>query len=80
MTLNGEELSWCRYGQVFEDAKKVLNSFHGWEVRYVKRDANMAAHGLAKEATRIVMDRAWIEETSNNIFDIVNVEQLALAL
>lgn len=80
MALNGMDPSWCRYGQVIDDAKAVLNTFHGWEVRYVKREANKAAHNLAKEATRTMMDRIWLEETPNSIFDTVNLEQLGLSL
>jgi hypothetical protein len=45
----------------------------------VKRDANQAAHGLAKEATVTSMERNWIEEILNCIYDIVNLELLALS-
>jgi hypothetical protein len=45
----------------------------------VKRDANQAAHGLAKEATVTSMERNWIEEILDCIYDIVNLELLALS-
>jgi hypothetical protein len=40
----------------------------------------MAAHGLAKEMTCNNINRIWLEEVSQCIFDIVNLERLALAL
>jgi hypothetical protein len=45
-----EEKNWCRYGQVIDDARIMLNSIQTWKVNYVRREANGIAHRLAKEA------------------------------
>jgi hypothetical protein len=58
----------------------VLSSLQSWEVMHVKREANMAAHNLVKEASKSQMDRTWIEDCPLCILDIVNLESLALAL
>ena len=46
-----------------EDTKVILRSLRQWKIGHVKREANEAAHGLAKEAIRIAMDNFWIDET-----------------
>jgi hypothetical protein len=40
----------------------------------------MAAHRLAKEASKNFSDKVWLEETPNCIIDLVNLECLALAM
>jgi ribonuclease HI len=44
--------NWLPYGQVIDDIKSMLRSLRRWSIRHVKREANSAAHGLAKFATR----------------------------
>lgn len=56
IALTGMESNCCRYGQVIDDAKAVLNAFRGWEVCHVKREANMAAVDLQRR--RLI--KAWI--------------------
>jgi hypothetical protein len=50
--IGGHEENWLRFGQIVEDIKLVLRSFRQWRVSHVRREANEAAHGLAKEAIR----------------------------
>ena len=45
-----------------------------------KRKANLAAHGLAKNAIRNPVFQTWLEESPSCIFDVVILEQLALFL
>jgi ribonuclease HI len=45
-----------RYGHILDDIKIVLSSLRSWEVMHVKRDANMAAHRLTKEASKTHLD------------------------
>jgi ribonuclease HI len=70
--------NWCRYGPVVADIHLILGSFRRWEIVHAKRTQNHAAHGLAKEATREVMDKVWIEEIPLCIYDIILSEQFAL--
>jgi hypothetical protein len=46
----------------------------------VRREANQAAHGLAKAATSTSIDRIWIEETPYCISNIVIVELFAMSI
>jgi hypothetical protein len=41
-----------------------------WRIIHVQREANGVAHTLAKEATRTVMDKIWMEESPICIFNI----------
>jgi hypothetical protein len=43
-------------------------------VSHVKREINIAAHGLAEEAACKCMDKIWLEEVPQCIFDIVNLD------
>ena len=45
-------LSWVRYGQIIDDIKLVLGLLRKWSIKHVKREANLAAHSLAKCAIR----------------------------
>jgi ribonuclease HI len=78
--LEGKDENWLRFGQIVEDTKLVLRSFRHWRISHVRREANGAAHGLANEAIRTVMDKVWMEETPDCISSIVSLELLALAL
>lgn len=78
--LEGKGENWLRFGQIVEVTKLVLRSFRQWRISHVRREANGAAHGLAKEAIRTVMDKIWMEETPVYIFNIVSLEHTALSL
>jgi hypothetical protein len=54
--------------------KHVWKSFQSSRVVHVKRDANSAAHWLAKEAVTHVIDAGWVEDISQIIYDIVSRE------
>jgi hypothetical protein len=43
---------------------------------HVKREANSAAHGLAREAVTHIVDSIWMEEILPWIYDIVIRELL----
>jgi hypothetical protein len=47
-----------------------------WQVKHVYREANRAAHGLAKMALHQVNDIVWIKECPFCIKDILLTEQL----
>jgi hypothetical protein len=50
-------LSRHHYGQILNDVQLVLQTLRIWEVGDVKREANMAAYTLAKEASKTLIDR-----------------------
>jgi ribonuclease HI len=78
--INDSRPNWLRYGQIIDDVKMVLNSLRKWSSRHIKREANSAAHGLAKYTTRINESQVWLEDAPTCIFEVVNLEQLALSL
>jgi ribonuclease HI len=69
--LNERTPSWRRYGHLIDDTRALLGTYSRWMVHHVKRDANRAAHGLAKEGLRIVTERQWIDESPKCISAIV---------
>lgn len=71
---------WSSYGQIVGDARVVLNNLRSWFIAHVKRDANSAAHVLAKEAVRHVNDQIWMEEVPMCIYDIITLEHFALSI
>ena len=54
--IRGGDMTGSPYGQVVEDTREVLQSLRSWTVNHVKREANQAAHGLAKPP---VMNENW---------------------
>lgn len=66
------------FGQVVEeDAKSILGKLRSWKINHVKRDANMAAHTLAKFGLTCTMEHVWMEEIPECIFPIVTLEHSA---
>ncbi|XP_059429077.1 uncharacterized protein LOC132162875 [Corylus avellana] len=63
-----------RYDHLVEDTRTVMSSFLRWQVCHLSRDANKTAHGLAKAATRDVINRNLIDMTPDCICDIVLTE------
>jgi hypothetical protein len=50
------------------------------QVVHVKRDANAATHGLAREAVTHVVDKVWLEEVPPCIYGIISREIAVLML
>jgi hypothetical protein len=59
------------FGHFVEDIKLGLGSLRTFSFVHVKREANLATHGLAWEATTHVVDFIWMEEIPGVIYDIV---------
>jgi len=71
---------WQGFRQLLEDIKIKLNSlsfffFFFFFFLHFRRDANQAAHRLAKVALSQSLDQVWIEGCSSFIQSIVLVEQ-----
>jgi hypothetical protein len=78
--LNSDERILSRYGHLVEDTRSILQSFPSWKCDFVHREANEAAHRLAKAATTYISDRMWWNYTPDCISDIILVERTALSL
>jgi hypothetical protein len=68
------------YGHLIDDTRWLLQQFRTAEVRHVKRNANKAAHRLAREAVKNCGDNIWMEETPPCISDTIALERVALVI
>jgi hypothetical protein len=62
-----------------EDTQRVLNGLNNWCICHVRKNANSAAHNLAKATIKQITYIVWMEEIHSCICDIVLLEQLALS-
>jgi ribonuclease HI len=77
-----ESLNQCfpclkNYGQIIEDTRVVLKSFHFFTVQHVKRGANQAAHMLATLALSQLINCIWRGACPSVIHHIVMTEQVS---
>ncbi|XP_059442086.1 uncharacterized protein LOC132174450 [Corylus avellana] len=63
-----------KFGQLVDDIRSLLRNFSRWQISYVSRNANNGAHKLAKEATKMIMDRFWNLSIPDCISDLVSTE------
>ena len=73
--LRSETANWSKIGHVVADAKLLGDRFEAWEINYVGRQANSAAHNLAKLAARMGINRLWLGEIPDCISEIIRREQ-----
>ncbi|XP_059461922.1 uncharacterized protein LOC132190915 [Corylus avellana] len=73
------EPSSQNFGQLIDDIRALLALFPNWRIGHVRRCGNNAAHVLAKEAMKRVIDKLWIDEIPMCISDIILEEQIALS-
>jgi ribonuclease HI len=78
--VNSLTSSWSKYGHLIDDIRRMLQSFTRWKCNFVHREANEAAHRLAKAATMDVNDKIWRNITPNCISDIVLMERFSSIL
>ena len=71
--LNVLEENCGKFGHLIADTKVLLQCFTHWEVKFVKRDANGAAHSLAKLAAQVGLDRKWLGDIPDCISDIIRI-------
>jgi hypothetical protein len=69
--VNSDAPYFASYGHFMEDIRSNLGSLRSFNVVHVKMEANLAAHGLACEATTRVVDTTWLKEISDVIYGIV---------
>lgn len=71
---------WCSFGQIIEDIHAILLGFRSRRVEHVRREANEAAHGLARAAGNTGVSRIWMKEVPNIVHDVILLEQFALVV
>lgn len=54
-----------------EAAKKFIKERGNWNISFVRRDGNEAAHLLAKHGLMLLNECIWIEDVPNVIADVV---------
>jgi hypothetical protein len=59
---------------IMVDTKQILQRFQEYEVVYIKREANSAAHSLAKLALTLGGNRVWREDFPACMHDIVTAD------
>lgn len=74
--LNQAKPCLSSYEQMIEDIRYLLLSFSAFAVRHVYRQANIAAHSLAKHALALNSEMVWLEECPPFILHVVIVEKL----
>jgi hypothetical protein len=62
------------FGHFVEDVKWVLWSFNSYVFQHVGREANYAAHGIAKEAYNHVTETVWWHSIPSFIDGVVGKE------
>jgi ribonuclease HI len=76
--LLSSEANWSKSGHTIADAQLLLQDFIYWEIKYVSREDNFAAHNLAKLAALLGLERQWMNEISDCILEIILGEEVVL--
>uniref|UniRef100_A0A803PF09 RNase H type-1 domain-containing protein n=1 Tax=Cannabis sativa TaxID=3483 RepID=A0A803PF09_CANSA len=69
--LNSFHRDLSYFSDLIDDVRCLLSSFPGVTVAHVRRQANQAAHGLAKYALELDEDVTWIREIPYPIFSVI---------
>jgi ribonuclease HI len=62
------------YGHILDNIRNRLKDFPQAEVRYTSRNANQAAHLLAKSSLKFLIDCVWMKKTPSYVYSIVIAE------
>ncbi|XP_059436766.1 uncharacterized protein LOC132169828 [Corylus avellana] len=73
--LNSREENWSRTGHLVDEARNLLKGFNIWDIKYVNRNANFAAHHIAKMAANVGIEKEWLGEIPDCISEIIRKEQ-----
>ena len=68
----------CSIQNIVEGAKQGLSAFSLWSCAHVRRQCNMAAHLMAKEAINVKECLIWVEDTPNVIVTQIHLDVIAL--
>jgi hypothetical protein len=73
--LKRTEVCLASYGNLVDEAKQGLCCMQPVVIQHVLREANQAAHLLAKTAVSQLLDKEWIEECPLSIQNVISAEQ-----
>ena len=68
----------CSIQKVVEGAKVGMKAFRSWSCSYVRRQSNMAAHIMAREAWNVSDCVIWVEDTPNVIANQIGLDVIAV--
>jgi hypothetical protein len=60
-TLNWEDEDFSRFGNIIVETREILKGFPLWNVSFVRRECNNAAHQLAKFAISQELNQVWMD-------------------
>lgn len=69
--LKREEEEFSRFGSIIIETREVLKVFPGWEVGFVRRSCNNAAHQLARLAVGQELNQIWMDSYPSCISNTV---------
>lgn len=72
--VNARETVWTRWGHLVEDILQTLQAVGGWKMGYVRREANNAAHVLARLAAKQNMNNEWLNDPPESLLRIIASE------
>jgi hypothetical protein len=76
--INSDSQPLNRFGHFIEGIRSALSSLRSFHVVYVRRETNLVAYFLAREAVTHVINSIWLEKTPPIIYDIVHRECIVL--
>jgi hypothetical protein len=66
---------WAPWGQLIEDTRTRLHGITQFQLQHIRREANHAAHSLAKWAVNQLCDCMWVGECPPQLLDVILAEQ-----
>ncbi|XP_042954569.1 uncharacterized protein LOC122290978 [Carya illinoinensis] len=73
--VNSDEVISADYGVLVYDARSMLRTWPQWQVVFVHKEANYAAHQLAKLALDYENEKIWMEDGPVQVMSTVQLEQ-----
>ena len=59
------------FGHLLEDTRRILQNVGQWKTTFVRRDANILAHSLARLGLTLAHPVYWFEEPPDVIFNLL---------
>ena len=72
--LQSEQKDLSPLGPIIEEVRQLLASTESWRIAWARREANGAAHLLAKEAASNNGCKVWLHVPPDFILDVVSDE------
>jgi ribonuclease HI len=69
--INSTEPDWSNVGVIIANIKEELLGLQQWQMSFVRREGNGAAHVLSKLATANIRNDCWFAEQTECISEIV---------